>query len=88
MLQRKSFQLQPPQRFEKQALTLINFIMKPIFTTIQQSSAVSINFAIMNVTIKDLIQQLETWAPPALQEDYDNSGLICGRRQLSHAQAP
>lgn len=28
--------------------------------------------------IKDIIQYLETIAPPAYQENYDNSGLICG----------
>lgn len=28
--------------------------------------------------IKDIIQYLETFAPPAYQEDYDNSGLITG----------
>jgi len=28
--------------------------------------------------IKDVIAHLETIAPPALQEDYDNAGLICG----------
>jgi dinuclear metal center YbgI/SA1388 family protein len=32
----------------------------------------------MNLRIQEIIQQLETWAPPGLQEDYDNSGLICG----------
>lgn len=32
--------------------------------------------------IKDIIQYLETFAPPAFQEDYDNSGLITGDRQL------
>lgn len=29
-------------------------------------------------TIKDLIHHLETTAPPALQEEYDNSGLLVG----------
>ena len=28
--------------------------------------------------IKDIIEYLETFAPPAYQEDYDNSGLITG----------
>ena len=28
--------------------------------------------------IHDLITALETWAPPVLQEDYDNSGLQVG----------
>lgn len=31
--------------------------------------------------IKDIIQYLETFAPPSYQEDYDNSGLIVGNRQ-------
>jgi dinuclear metal center YbgI/SA1388 family protein len=31
--------------------------------------------------IKDIIQYLETFAPPAYQEDYDNSGLITGNQQ-------
>ncbi len=28
--------------------------------------------------IRDIIQQLELWAPPVLQESYDNSGLLTG----------
>jgi dinuclear metal center YbgI/SA1388 family protein len=32
----------------------------------------------MNVRINEIIQVLERWAPPSLQESYDNSGLICG----------
>lgn len=36
----------------------------------------------MNLRIKEIIQKLETWAPPVLQEDYDNSGLICGDANL------
>jgi dinuclear metal center YbgI/SA1388 family protein len=28
--------------------------------------------------IKDIIQELENWAPPALQESYDNVGLLTG----------
>lgn len=28
--------------------------------------------------IRDIIQQLEQWAPPVLQESYDNSGLLTG----------
>lgn len=32
----------------------------------------------MNTRIIDVIQVLENWAPPRLQESYDNSGLICG----------
>lgn len=35
------------------------------------------------MTIAGIIQQLEQWAPPALQEDYDNCGLLTG-----HAQWP
>ena len=31
--------------------------------------------------IKDIIQYLETFAPPPYQEDYDNSGLITGDKQ-------
>ncbi|TVR39728.1 MAG: Nif3-like dinuclear metal center hexameric protein [Cryomorphaceae bacterium] len=30
------------------------------------------------MTIGDLIKELEKWAPPALQESYDNAGLITG----------
>jgi len=30
--------------------------------------------------IKDIIQHLESFAPPAYQEDYDNSGLITGNK--------
>lgn len=30
--------------------------------------------------IKQIIQELEIWAPPALQESYDNSGLITGNK--------
>jgi dinuclear metal center YbgI/SA1388 family protein len=36
----------------------------------------------MNARISDIIRVLENWAPPALQESYDNSGLICGDIQL------
>jgi len=32
----------------------------------------------MTVKLKDLISQLEQYAPPAFQESYDNSGLITG----------
>jgi dinuclear metal center YbgI/SA1388 family protein len=28
--------------------------------------------------IKEIIQSLDAWAPPVFQEDYDNSGLLCG----------
>ena len=31
--------------------------------------------------IKQIIQELEIWAPPALQESYDNSGLITGNKE-------
>ena len=31
--------------------------------------------------IKQIIQELENWAPPALQESYDNSGLITGNKE-------
>lgn len=30
------------------------------------------------MTVKEIVQALEKWAPPALQESYDNSGLITG----------
>lgn len=33
------------------------------------------------IKIKDILQYLETFAPPAYQEDYDNSGLITGNQQ-------
>ncbi|MDP2188922.1 MAG: Nif3-like dinuclear metal center hexameric protein [Sphingobacteriaceae bacterium] len=33
------------------------------------------------ITLGALCQALEAWAPPALQEDYDNSGLLVGDRQ-------
>lgn len=33
------------------------------------------------ITVAQLSQTLEQWAPPALQEDYDNSGLLVGNRQ-------
>lgn len=38
----------------------------------------SINFAAMNLTIREVIAYLEQWAPLSLQEDYDNAGLLCG----------
>ena len=31
------------------------------------------------VTVGDVAAILEAWAPPALQETYDNSGLLVGR---------
>jgi dinuclear metal center YbgI/SA1388 family protein len=34
------------------------------------------------IRIKDIIECLEQWAPPQIQESYDNSGLICGNPQL------
>lgn len=33
------------------------------------------------INLDQLCQSLEAWAPPALQEDYDNSGLLVGNRQ-------
>lgn len=33
------------------------------------------------MTIAAILQQLEQWAPPALQEEYDNSGLLTGNPQ-------
>jgi len=32
----------------------------------------------MNFTIREVTNCLEQWAPLALQEDYDNAGLLCG----------
>lgn len=32
--------------------------------------------------IKDITNYLEEWAPPAYQESYDNSGLLCGNDQV------
>lgn len=32
----------------------------------------------MVTTVKDVVNLLEKWAPPAYQEDYDNSGLLTG----------
>ena len=34
------------------------------------------------IKIKDITQYLESWAPPSLQEDYDNSGLITGNSNV------
>lgn len=34
-------------------------------------------------SVAQLCQVLEQWAPPALQEDYDNSGLLVGDREQS-----
>jgi putative NIF3 family GTP cyclohydrolase 1 type 2 len=31
------------------------------------------------LTVGDVTTALESWAPPALQESYDNSGLLVGR---------
>lgn len=31
--------------------------------------------------ISEVINKLELWAPPSLQENYDNAGLICGNSQ-------
>jgi dinuclear metal center YbgI/SA1388 family protein len=33
--------------------------------------------------IQDIIKELEIWAPPALQESYDNSGLLVGDKSSS-----
>lgn len=33
------------------------------------------------ITVGQLCESLEAWAPPALQEEYDNSGLLVGHRQ-------
>jgi dinuclear metal center YbgI/SA1388 family protein len=33
--------------------------------------------------IKDIVEYLESWAPPAYQEDYDNSGLITGNKNAA-----
>ena len=30
------------------------------------------------ITIKDVVNHLESWAPPSFQENYDNSGLLTG----------
>ena len=32
--------------------------------------------------VRDIIRLLENWAPPVLQENYDNSGLIVGDRDV------
>lgn len=32
--------------------------------------------------IKDIIDYLEAWAPPAYQESYDNAGLLTGNKQV------
>jgi dinuclear metal center YbgI/SA1388 family protein len=37
--------------------------------------------------IYEIINILETWAPPSLQEGYDNSGLITGNRNLEFQKA-
>ena len=31
-----------------------------------------------NFTVRDVAAALESWAPPSLQESYDNSGLLVG----------
>ena len=38
------------------------------------------NNRIMATKIKEVIHYLESWAPPGLQESYDNSGLIVGNK--------
>ena len=30
--------------------------------------------------VRDVIAELEAWSPPALQESYDNSGMLVGDR--------
>src|SRR5215207_9168412 len=35
------------------------------------------------MTIREITNHLETWAPPAYQESYDNSGLIAGNPDWS-----
>jgi dinuclear metal center YbgI/SA1388 family protein len=37
--------------------------------------------------LNDIISYLEALAPPALQESYDNSGLICGSRSMQISKA-
>lgn len=37
--------------------------------------------------IKDIVDFLEQWAPPSLQESYDNSGLLMGEKQDSVTSA-
>jgi dinuclear metal center YbgI/SA1388 family protein len=37
--------------------------------------------------IKDIIDFLENWAPPSLQESYDNSGLIIGDKNAATSKA-
>jgi dinuclear metal center YbgI/SA1388 family protein len=34
------------------------------------------------IRLKQLIEVLEAWAPPALQESYDNCGLQCGQQDM------
>jgi dinuclear metal center YbgI/SA1388 family protein len=45
------------------------------------------NHATINMKLKELIQSLETFAPPALQEGYDNSGLILGSPEMEITSA-
>ena len=45
-----------------------------IFESLQSSTIMT--------KIKDIIQYLEAFAPPAYQESYDNSGLIVGDSQM------
>ncbi len=33
-----------------------------------------------NLTVRDVTTALESWAPLSLQESYDNSGLLVGRK--------
>lgn len=41
-------------------------------------SEISMNFDSMKISVREITLALETVAPPALQESYDNSGLIVG----------
>ncbi|MFN9519407.1 MAG: Nif3-like dinuclear metal center hexameric protein, partial [Bacteroidota bacterium] len=34
------------------------------------------------IRVSDIVSLLENWAPPALQESYDNAGLIVGSEQM------
>ena len=38
----------------------------------------SFTFEGMETTVSDLLETLHAWAPPSLQESYDNSGLLVG----------
>ncbi|MEM9324442.1 MAG: Nif3-like dinuclear metal center hexameric protein [Bacteroidota bacterium] len=38
------------------------------------------------MTVKDILKELESWAPPVYQESYDNSGLLVGDQQTTVSQ--